>query len=63
MAVGEAYGLEDLSARTGRQAHELLAELTTLELAGRVARAPGGAFVRLDESAIGGCTGAPKVGH
>jgi DNA processing protein len=45
---GAAVSLDDLAGRTGRSAPELLAELTRLELAGVVARLPGGAFVRLD---------------
>ena len=51
MASGEPYSLDDLAAATGRPAAVLLAELATLELAGRVSRLPGGDFVRLDEPA------------
>jgi DNA processing protein len=54
MAAGEPYTLDDLAARTGCSASSLLAELGAMELAGRVARAPGGAFIRLDESATSG---------
>jgi len=54
MAPGEPYALDDLAERTGRPAPALLADLATLELSGRIARLPGGRFVRLDESAIGG---------
>jgi predicted Rossmann fold nucleotide-binding protein DprA/Smf involved in DNA uptake len=45
---GSAMTIEEMAAETGRQAADLLAELTTLELAGRVARRPGGTYVRLD---------------
>ena len=48
MTVGEPYSVEDLAARTGRATPELLAELGGLELAGRVARNPGGSYIRLD---------------
>jgi DNA processing protein len=53
MAAGEPYSLDDLAERTGRAVASLLADLATLELHGRIARFPGGRFVRLDESAIG----------
>jgi DNA processing protein len=53
MAPGEPYALDDLAERTARQASDLLADLATLELNGRISRLPGGRFVRLDESAIG----------
>lgn len=46
MAAGETYTLDELAARTGRPAGELLAELGELELAGRVARVTGGAFAK-----------------
>jgi DNA processing protein len=46
MASGESYTLDELAARTGRSAGELLAELGELELAGRVARVTGGAFAK-----------------
>jgi DNA processing protein len=45
---GEPSSVDELAARTGRPAADLLAELTVLELAGRVARVAGGGFVRLD---------------
>jgi DNA processing protein len=48
MPAGEAWTLDDLADRTGRAASELLAELGTAEVAGQVARLPGGCFVRLD---------------
>lgn len=53
MAVGEIYTVEDLAERTGLTSSALLAELGSLEILGRTARAPGGGFVRLDSSAIG----------
>jgi DNA processing protein len=46
MAAGESYTVEDLASRTGRPARELLAELGELELAGRISRIAGGAFVK-----------------
>jgi DNA processing protein len=46
MAAGESYTVDDLVRCTGRAAHELLAELGELELAGRVSRVAGGAFVK-----------------
>jgi DNA processing protein len=52
MAAGEAYSPEELAARTGRPVAGILAELTRLELDGRVSRWPGGLFARLDESAM-----------
>lgn len=48
MPRGEALGLDDIVGRISMPVNELLAELGELELAGRVARMPGGAFVRLD---------------
>jgi DNA processing protein len=51
MAVGEPYSVDDLAAATGRSASDLLAELGMLEVAGRIARAGGGNFVRLDGAA------------
>jgi len=53
MAPGETYGVDDLAARTGLETAALLAELSALELAGRVARVCGAGFVKLDKSAIG----------
>jgi DNA processing protein len=53
MAVGEVYTMEELVERTGLSPSALLAELGALEIRGRTARAPGGGFVRLDNSAIG----------
>lgn len=52
MAEGEAYSLDDLAARTGLSAAELLAELGRLEVAGRLVRLGAGNFVRLDASAM-----------
>jgi DNA processing protein len=52
MAAGEPYSLEDLSARTGQPIAAILAELTRLELDGRVSRLPGGVFARLDGSVM-----------
>jgi DNA processing protein len=46
MAAGESYTVDDLSARTGRSAAALLAELAELEVAGRIARVAGGSFVK-----------------
>jgi DNA processing protein len=57
MAPGEAYSLDDLAARTRLATDQLLAEVGRLELAGRLLRVPGGGFVRLDNSAIGGRDG------
>lgn len=51
MAPGEAYSVDDLAAATGRSAADLLAELGALEVAGRIGRAGGGNFVRLDAAA------------
>lgn len=51
MAVGEPYSVDDLAAATGRSAADLLAELGALEVAGRIGRAGGGNFVRLDAAA------------
>jgi DNA processing protein len=48
MAPGDPLDLDALAERTGRVASELLAELGRLELAGAIARLPGGKFVRLD---------------
>jgi DNA processing protein len=46
MAPGESYTVDALASRTGRPARELLAELAELEVAGRVSRVAGGAFVK-----------------
>ena len=48
MAPGDPLDLDGLAERTGRAASDLLAELGQLELAGVIARMPGGKFVRLD---------------
>jgi DNA processing protein len=48
MAPGDPLDLDGLAERTGRTASDLLAELGRLELAGTIARMPGGKFVRLD---------------
>jgi DNA processing protein len=46
MAAGESYTLDELAARTGRAAGDLLAELGELEVSGRVSRVAGGGFLR-----------------
>lgn len=46
MARGSLYSADDLSARTGRPVQDLLAELGSLEVQGRVSRVGGGNFVR-----------------
>ena len=51
MVVGEPYSADDLAALTGRPAPDLLAELGSLEVQGRIGRAGGGNFVRLDAAA------------
>ena len=48
LAPGSTVSLDELLARTGRSVTVLLAELSELELAGKVAKLPGGGFVRLD---------------
>ncbi|HKV99110.1 MAG TPA: DNA-processing protein DprA [Vicinamibacterales bacterium] len=48
MALGEAYSVDDLAARTGRPTPDLLAELGALEVAGRITRMAGGSYIRLD---------------
>ena len=53
MARGEVYTLDELAEATGLSPAVLLAELGALEVAGRVARVPGGGFAKLDKSAIG----------
>jgi len=45
---GEAVTVDDLAARTGRPAGELMADLASLELAGKLSRLPGGCFTRID---------------
>jgi hypothetical protein len=47
MALGEAYGLEDLMALSGLGASRLLARLTEFELRGLVVCAGGGRYVRI----------------
>ena len=51
MALGEPYSADDLAALTGRPAPDLLAELGSLEVQGRIGRVGGGNFVRLDAAA------------
>jgi DNA processing protein len=51
MAPGEPYSVDDLAARTERTTQDLLAEIGRLELRGRIVRAAGGRFVRLDDRA------------
>ena len=46
MAAGEPYSVDELAARTGRIPGDLVVELATLELAGRVTRLAGGQFAR-----------------
>ena len=46
--LGEAVTVDDLAARTGRPAGELMADLASLELAGKLSRLPGGCFTRID---------------
>jgi DNA processing protein len=53
MAKGEAYSLDDLAGRTGRSASELLADLSVLELDGRLVRTTGGRFVRIAGPELG----------
>jgi DNA processing protein len=48
MPRGEPIAVDALALRIAKPVNELLAELSELELAGRVARMPGGVFVRLD---------------
>ncbi|HVS20175.1 MAG TPA: DNA-processing protein DprA [Planctomycetota bacterium] len=43
---GETLGADELAARTGRELGDLLTELVTLELEGRVTRGPGGLWRR-----------------
>ena len=53
MAKGEAYSMDELAGRTGRSASELLADLSVLELAGRLERTSGGRFVRIAGPELG----------
>lgn len=46
MPVGEPCSLDDLATRTGLETGALLGRLLELELDGRIARVPGGRFVR-----------------
>jgi DNA processing protein len=46
MAMGEAYSVDELALRTGRDVAQLLPELGMLELSGRVTRLGGGHFAR-----------------
>ena len=48
MVSGDIYSVDDLAERSGKPAPEVLAELTELELGGRVARTEGGGFLKLD---------------
>ena len=57
MDIGELYSLDQLIDRTGLNGPAVLAEIGALEVAGRVGRLPGGGFVRLDNSGIGGGDG------
>jgi DNA processing protein len=57
MPEGETVTIEQLSSATGLKAGVLLAELSQLELAGRILRVPGAGFVKVDNSAIGGRNG------
>ncbi|HEX5070672.1 MAG TPA: DNA-processing protein DprA [Vicinamibacterales bacterium] len=47
MAEGELYSADQLAGVTGRTVPDLLTDLSLHELSGRVARTPGGQFVRL----------------
>jgi DNA processing protein len=47
MARGESYSVDNLAESTHRSASDLLAELSVLELSGRVMRTSGGQFIRL----------------
>ena len=47
-APAEPYTLDELAARTGRSPRDLLPELGTLEIEGRISRDAAGRFVRLD---------------
>ena len=47
MAKGESYSVDNLARKTRRSAPDLLAELSVLELSGRVMRTAGGEYIRL----------------
>ena len=47
MARGEPYSVDNLAGKTRRPTSELLAELSELEMSGRVVRTPAGDFMRL----------------
>jgi DNA processing protein len=51
MAPGEPYSVDDLAVRTRWTTQDLLAEIGRLEVRGRIIRAAGGRFVRLDDRA------------
>jgi DNA processing protein len=51
MAPGEPYSVDDLAAMTPWTTPDLLAEIGRLEVQGRIVRAAGGRFVRLDDRA------------
>jgi DNA processing protein len=56
--AGDTVTVDELAGRTGRPAAEWLRELAILEVAGLIARVPGGGYVRVDGPAtyIGGQT-------
>jgi len=47
MTKGETYSVDNLAEKTGRLTSELLADLSRLELSGRVIRTAGGDYIRL----------------
>jgi len=47
MAEGETYSVEEMARLADRPASELLAELSVLELSGRLVRQAGGHFTRI----------------
>jgi len=47
MARGEPYSVDNLARKTRRPASDLLAELSELEMSGRVVRTPAGDYIRL----------------
>lgn len=47
MAKGESYSVDNLAKKTRRSTPDLLAELSVLELSGRVMRTAGGEYIRL----------------